>query len=273
MGIEPGTNKPLAVLRTALVVEVLAEVVVGFPAQLATVFATVFATGRSVVAEPVMKATVDPRVLLGGLAPLCVRDDVIDLAPSCGDFAEGVGAVLVSDLDGPSGGPSEESGCLRALDTGTGAKDDPFEAGPLQPGQKGARGDNGAPFDLADAPMECLIAHQDAEEGLRTPVGRLRALGAHRHLDQSVGPSLCGGAGKLVDPWIPPERLFGARPFGFEELVLDPGELAGDDGARNRVEGPAQEVHPVPALSHIGVTPGPTRQVALFGPVGVGHLG
>src|SRR5271170_2147409 len=81
--IGSGTNEPLPVLWTALVVEVVevvevvvvvvlvivvvvVEVVVGSPVQLVSGFVSGCATGRSVVAEPVMKATVQLRVVQGG---------------------------------------------------------------------------------------------------------------------------------------------------------------------------------------------------------------
>ena len=75
-----------------------------------------------------------------------------------------------------------------------------------------------------------------------------------------------------MGPGVTPEGLFGLRPVGLEELVLDAGELAGHDGPADRVEVPAQEVHPLQALGQIDVTPGPAGQVGLFGPVGIGHL-
>ena len=92
------------------------------PVTLAVPLATpvVTLTGRSVVAQAVMEAAEDPSVLLGGLAALGVRDDVVDLAPGGGDLAEGMGTCLVPDLDGPPGGPGEEPGRLGALDPGPG---------------------------------------------------------------------------------------------------------------------------------------------------------
>ena len=94
-----------------------------------------------------------------------------------------------------------------------GRKDDAFEVRPLQPGQQRTGGDDGPPFDPADAPMEGLITHQDAEEGLGTPVAVLGPLGAHRHLDQGVGATLrrCrpahGPWGHARAPlWPPPTR-------------------------------------------------------------------
>ncbi len=190
-----------------------------------------------------------------------------------GDVAVGVGAALVPDLDGPSGRPGEEPGLFGALDPQTGRKDDPFEVGPLQPGHQGPGGDNGPPLDPADAPKERLIAHQDAEEGLGTPVARLGPTGAHRHLDQGIGPALGGTPGQLVGSWVTPERFCGRRPVGLEEQLFDPVELAGHDGPADRVEVPAQVVHPPHGLDHVDVTPGPAGHVGLFGPVGVGHLG
>ena len=164
--------------------------------------------------------------------------------------------------------PVKKRAVSGALDPGPGRKDDAFEVRPLQPGQQRTGADDGSPLDPADAPMEGLITHQDAEEGRRTPVRRVGPLGAHRHLDQGVGSTLRRGVGQLTHLGVTPEGLFGRRPLGLEEVLFDPGELARHDGPRDRVEVPAQEVHPVDGLDHVGVTPGPTGQVGFFGPSG-----
>ena len=69
-----------------------------------------------------MEAAEDLSVLLGGLAPLGIRGDVIDLATLCRGLTKRVGAALVADLNGPAGRPGEEPGLLRAFDPFPGPK-------------------------------------------------------------------------------------------------------------------------------------------------------
>ena len=63
-----------------------------------------------------------------------------------------------------------------------------------------------------------------------------------RHFDQGVGPALARGPGQLVDAPGAAQALFGLGTVGLEEVVFDPVELIGDNGAVDRVErasGPA----------------------------------
>ena len=99
------------------------------------------------------------------------------------------------------------------------------------------------------------------------------ALRADGHLHQGVGPALSGGAGQMVPgSRIPTEDLFGLGPVGLEQLVFQPLELFGHDGAVNGIEVDGPEPGPAEALDQVDVPPGPAPLGVLVAPVGIGQL-
>ena len=90
---------------------------------------------------------------------------------------------------------------------------------------------------VGDPGHPVLAADEDGEQrcGLAA-VGR-KAPRAGGHLHQGVGPALLGRAGQAVcGPRVTAEGRSGLGPVGLEQLVLQPGQLLGHDGAVDGVE-------------------------------------
>ena len=71
---------------------------------------------------------------------------------------------------------------------------------------------------------------------------------------------------------VPAQDLSGLGPVGLEQLVLQPFELLGHDGAGDGVEVHGPEPGPAEALDQVDVPAGPAALGVLVGPVGVGQL-
>ena len=100
--------------------------------------------------------------------------------------------------------------------------------------------------------------------------GAVRAPGGH--LDQRIGPALPAVTGQLVEPGPSAQSLGGLGAVGLEELVLQPVQLAGHDGTRDRVERHLAEPHPREARLEIHVARRPAVLVGGVGALGVGQL-
>ena len=119
----------------------------------------------------------------------------------------------------------------------------PLEVGRVHPRVEGRGCEHGAVLELTDAAVHRLVADEDGKErGGPDALGRGGAA-PRGHLDEGVGPALARGAGQLVDPRGAAQALFGLGTVGLEEVVLEPVELAGHDGARDGVEGHLAQPH------------------------------